>query len=132
MSQMIYQWHLWASTILDNYFIYYSAGLVSSVRRAPSSKLRFWVQIPTRYSEWPSHNNNVGCLTRLKTSFELNPVTEVRQRTLPYLTIESCDSTNQLYGYVLVWPSDLLIIGHGHSLASAFQSVLTKLISWEK
>ncbi len=29
--------------------------------------------------------NNVGCSARLKTSFELNPVTEDKQGTFPFL-----------------------------------------------
>ncbi len=33
---------------------------------------------------------NVGCSARLKTSFELNPVTEGKQETLPYLMILYC------------------------------------------
>ncbi len=32
-------------------------------------------------SGWPGHYNNVGCSARLKTSFELNPVTEGKQGT---------------------------------------------------
>ncbi len=36
---------------------------------------RSWVQIPARYSGWPSHYN-VGCPARLEISVELNPVIE--------------------------------------------------------
>ncbi len=53
---------------------------------------RSWVQILARYSEWHSHDNNVGCLVRLKTSFELNPVIEGKQGTclsFPYM-FSSC------------------------------------------
>ncbi len=47
---------------------------------------RSWVQILAGYSGWPSHYNNVGCSARLKTSFELNPVTEGKQGTFPFLS----------------------------------------------
>ncbi len=35
------------------------------------------------YSGWPSHYN-VGCLARLKTTFEFNLVTKGKQTTLPF------------------------------------------------
>ncbi len=41
---------------------------------------RSWVQIPARYSGWPGHYNNVGCSARLEISFELNPVTEGKDK----------------------------------------------------
>ncbi len=34
----------------------------------------------------PDDYNNLGCSARLKTSFELNPVTEDKQGTFPFLT----------------------------------------------
>ncbi len=53
-------------------------GLVSSVKRGLSSKLR-----DPGFISWPGtvggpidHYNNVGCLARFKTSFQLNHVTE--------------------------------------------------------
>ncbi len=60
-------------------------GLVSSVRRAPAFKQRYWVQIPAKYSGW-GHYNNVGCSARLETGFKLNPVTEGKQGTFPFLS----------------------------------------------
>ncbi len=42
-----------------------------------------------RYSGWPywpGHYNNVGSSARLKTSFELNLVTEGEQGTVPFLS----------------------------------------------
>ncbi len=41
---------------------------------------------PIRYSGWPGHYNNVRCSARLKTSFELNPDTEGKQWTFPFLS----------------------------------------------
>ncbi len=37
--------------------------------------------------------NNVGCSARLKTSFELNPVTEGKQRTFPFLSYPPADQS---------------------------------------
>ncbi len=48
---------------------------------------RSWVQIPARYSGWSGHYNNVCCSARMKTNFELNPVTKGKQGTLPYITL---------------------------------------------
>ncbi len=44
------------------------------------------VQILARYSGWPGHYNNEGYLARVKTSFELNPVTGGKQGTFPFLS----------------------------------------------
>ncbi len=48
---------------------------------------RSWVQITARYSAWPGHYNNVGCLVRLNTSLEFNPDTEDKQGTFPYYAL---------------------------------------------
>ncbi len=45
---------------------------------------RSWVQIPARYSGWPSHYNNVGCSARLEIRFELNLLPRVNKVTLLY------------------------------------------------
>ncbi len=42
------------------------------------------LQIAARYSGVSGHYNNVGCSARLKTSFELNPVTGIKQGTFPF------------------------------------------------
>ncbi len=39
----------------------------------------------SRNSGWPSHYNNVWCSSRLKTSFELNPVADGKQGTFLFL-----------------------------------------------
>ncbi len=41
------------------------------------------------YSGWPCHYNNVGYSARLKTSFELNPVTEGKQGTF-HFPLDKC------------------------------------------
>ncbi len=45
------------------------------------------VSFPARYSGWPSHYNNVGCLARLEISFELNLLPRVHKVTLLYFTL---------------------------------------------
>ncbi len=61
-------------------------SFLASVRRAHSSKLR-----GPGFKSWPGTVGgpatiSVGCSARLKTSFELNPVTEGKQGTfLSYL-----------------------------------------------
>ncbi len=50
----------------------------------------FRVQIWASYSGWSIDYNNVGCLARLKTSFELNPVTEGKQWNFPFLSFTRC------------------------------------------
>ncbi len=48
-------------------------------------------KILARYSGWPGLDNNMGCSARLKASFELNPVTDGKQLTLPYIGPFLCD-----------------------------------------
>ncbi len=58
------------------------SGLISSVMRALSSKLRY-----PEFKSWPGtvgHYSIVGCSARLKTSFELNPDTNSKQGTIHY------------------------------------------------
>ncbi len=60
------------------------SGLISSVRRALASKVR-GPGFKSRPGTVGGHYNNVGCSARLKTSFELNSVTEGKQWTFPFL-----------------------------------------------
>ncbi len=48
---------------------------------------RSWVLILARYSVWPGYYNKVGFSARLKTRFELTPVTEGKQGTFPFFTL---------------------------------------------
>ncbi len=59
--------------------------IVSSVMSIFFLTERSWVQIQARYSGLPGQYNNARCLARLKTSFELNPITEGKQGTFPFL-----------------------------------------------
>ncbi len=52
------------------------------------------------YSGWPGHYNNVGYSARLKTSFELNPVTEGNKG--PFLSFKWNGATDLSFGPDLV------------------------------
>ncbi len=62
-------------------------GLISSVRRTLASNLRGpgFKSRPCTVAG-PGHYNN-GCLAKLKTSFELNLITEFKQGTFPFITL---------------------------------------------
>ncbi len=64
------------------------SGLVSSVRRALSSKLRGpGFKSPPDTVGGPGYFNTVRCSDRLKPSFELNPVTEDKQGIFSFLFV---------------------------------------------
>ncbi len=58
------------------------------------------VQISAMYSEWPGHYNNVECSASLKTSFELNPVTDGKQGT--YTSAALQDYVNDIKNMLLI------------------------------
>ncbi len=71
------------------------------------------VQIPARYSGWPGHYNNVGCSATLKTSFELNPVTEGKQRryfiSFPVVVLFKTDNID-LHINKQIWSANLDLV----------------------
>ncbi len=97
-------------------------GLVSSVSRELSSKLSgpgFKFQLGTVGGP-ATINNNVGCSARLKTSFELNPVS-------PHVCIDRAMPFQYVYeGVAEVAP--LIVITH-NSVASQFLVVMAHIIS---
>ncbi len=88
----------------------YLSGLVSSTRRAFASKKRVLGSNPCQVWWVTGHFINVGWSARLKTIFELNPVTEGKQETLPYLILpypnglNPAETTNPYFwGPQLAW-----------------------------
>ncbi len=75
--------------VLDCMVIYiplFLSGLVRSIRKVLTCTLRY-PGFKSYLGWWPGHYNNLGCSARLKTIFELNPVTEAKQGNFPfYLT----------------------------------------------
>ncbi len=64
---------------------------LASLAQSGEHLLRNWKVVglnPDQVERVPGHYNNVGSSARLKTSFEINPVTEGKQGTLPYLTVK--------------------------------------------
>ncbi len=53
----------------------------------------------------------MGCSARLKTSFELNPVTEGKQGTLPYLTLHYLTLSQQVK-YSISLPIEITVNTH--------------------
>ncbi len=58
--------------------------------------------MPAKYSGWRSHYNNVGCMARLKTSFELNPVTGVNKGHFLTFSFLPCRHTSGHLGCLYI------------------------------
>ncbi len=70
----------------------------------------FLVHILARYSGRPGHYNNVGCSARQTTSFVLNPVTEDKYGTFPFLSFPP--PTNGCLQFLSPNPLNLLNLFH--------------------